>query len=100
MSIRYDETVSHVFSFITDTMGVRHRIDGLLTGTGARIAQVYPRHSVLYLSPPGGETTHHSAITVDDDKLMDILQGTIIIPVTVGPPFSIDPYCETCGKSR
>jgi hypothetical protein len=92
MSATYIEEVTHVFDSIVDTMGVRHRLDKILTRDSARLAQVYPRHSVLYLSPPDSDIECHTAITVKDEHLMDILTGKVRIHVTVPDPLATKQY--------
>ena len=80
--ITVKETVSHTFESIVDTEGVKWRLDELLTGDRARIAQVYPGFSTIYLSPPGSKTHNHQAINVPDRHLNDILSGQMIIKVS------------------
>ena len=84
MSIQLKEVVTSVYDSIIDSQGIRWRLDKLLTGDAARVAQVYPGFSVIYVSSPGADTQCHSALTVPDYHLKEILNGQMIIHISPG----------------
>jgi hypothetical protein len=82
MSIIVKETVEKTYLYIRDSRGILHRLDKLMTGEEARMNQVYPGFSVIYISPPESDTECHRAVTVPDSHLKEILEGNMILHIT------------------
>jgi hypothetical protein len=86
MTIKLIKTMTIEYSEITDSEGVKWRLDRLLTGDEARREQVYPGFSVIYVSEPDSESTHHRAITIPDSHLEEVLSGNMILIITPYAP--------------